>query len=140
MVVRRPPKQLGRARAMRCEPTKAEDILWRSLRSAALGAKFRRQVPIGSFIADFACLTAKLVVELGGPPHDTVEQHNRDVARDRWLNEHSWRVLRIPNDVVFGGGDMVIDRIKNALHSGPSSDPTSSGHLLPQAGEGEVSR
>ncbi len=118
--------------------TKAEEIRWRSLRSRGLGLKFRRQVPIGPYITDFACLDAKLIVELDGPPHDKAAQQAHDQRRDAWLRVHGWRVLRVPNEIVFGGGNMVLEAIKSALPRVPSSDPTSSGHLLPQAGEGEA--
>lgn len=138
MIVHRPSKQLGRARAMRGAPTKAEEIVWRSLRAGGLGVKFRRQAPVGPYIADFACLPAKLVIELDGPPHDKPEQQASDKRRDAWFVEHGWRVLRVPNEIVFGGGDMVLDRIKAALPQAPSSDPASPGHLLPQTGEGDA--
>jgi len=140
MIVHRPPKQLGRAQAMRREPTKAEEIVWRSLRTSGLGVKFRRQVPIGPYVADFACLPAKLVVELDGPPHDKPQQAMRDRVRDGWFLAHGWQVVRVPNAVVFGGGDMVLERIKAALPVVPSSDPATPGHLLPQAGEGRAER
>ena len=52
-------QQLERARRMRRDQTKAEEILWRALRNRQLGAKFRRQVPVGAFIADFACVEVK---------------------------------------------------------------------------------
>ncbi len=54
-----------------------------------------------------------------------------------WSATNGSRVLRIPNDIVFLGWDIALNRIKAALPEVPSSDPTSSGHLLPQAGEGE---
>jgi very-short-patch-repair endonuclease len=64
--------------------TNAEDILWRSLRGSALdGLKFRRQVPIGSYVADFLCVQHRLIVELDGRPHDDEDQRRRDAARDQ---------------------------------------------------------
>ncbi len=128
-------EQLDFARKLRKEMTAAETMLWRSLRSRGVGPKFRRQVPIGPYIADFACVAAHLVVELDGRPHDDIERQDRDRERDAWLAEHGWRVLRIPNDIVIGGGDIVIERIKAVLTL-PSSG--ASRHLLPQAGEGNI--
>ena len=81
-------------------------------------------MPIGPYVADFACVAAKLVVELDGQPHDEPERRSHDRYRDTWLAEHGWRVLRVSNDIVIGGGDIVIGLIKAALAPQvPSSDP-----------------
>ena len=104
-------------------------MLWRSLRDRGLKAKFRRQVPIGPYIADFACVAAHLVVELDGRPHEAGEHQDRDLERDAWLAEKGWSVLRISNDIVIGGGDIVIERIKDAMLRLPSSGAAR--HLLP---------
>ena len=138
MIVKRPEAQLQRARAMRRAMTKAEAILWNSVRGGQLGVKVRRQVPIGPYIADFACLSARLVIELDGPPHERPEQRDHDRRRDAWMRERGWRVLRVPNDVVLGGGEMVLDLIRRVMREDPSSDLASRGHLLPHAGEGLV--
>ena len=123
MVPRPTDERLSNARRLRKEMT-AETMLWRSLRNRGIAAKFRRQVPLGPYVADFACVAARLVVELDGPPHDAPERRALDRRRDAWLTEQGWRVLRIPNDIVIGGGDIVIDRIKAALAPHlPSSDP-----------------
>ncbi len=107
--------QLTNARRLRREMTNAEAILWRGLRDRGIGAKFRGQVPIGPFIADFVCIDARIVVELDGPPHDRPEQCNHDVNRDAWLRAQGWRVLRFSNDLVIGGGNLVLDEIRRAL-------------------------
>jgi very-short-patch-repair endonuclease len=110
--------------------TQAETILWRALRGSTLdGVKFRRQAPIGRFVADFLCVEHRLIVELDGPPHDDEEQRQHDAVRDRWLREHGYRVLRFPNDIVIGGGNIVLDRIRAAIRQDlakpnePSSGP-----------------
>ena len=67
--------------------------LWYRLRSRQLmGCKFRRQVPIGPYFADFACLEAKLVVEVDGEHHG--DQFLYDLRRDQRLSEIGFRVLR----------------------------------------------
>ena len=96
MPPRIPEQQLIRARDMRRGQTLAEDMLWRGLRDRRLGAKFRRQVPIGAFIADFACVEAKLVIEVDGPSHETAQGRVLDNRRDRWLRENGWSVVRVP--------------------------------------------
>jgi BirA family biotin operon repressor/biotin-[acetyl-CoA-carboxylase] ligase len=64
--------QLTSARHLRHEMTAAERMLWRGLRNRGIGAKFRRQVPIGPYVADFLCIDAHHIVELDGPPQNFV--------------------------------------------------------------------
>ena len=82
------------ARALRRGMTDSERKLWSGLRGEQLGVKFRRQHPLGNYIADFACLDPKLVVELDGSQH--LEQAGYDLARDRFFHEHGFDVLRFP--------------------------------------------
>ncbi|MDE2362562.1 MAG: DUF559 domain-containing protein, partial [Hyphomicrobiales bacterium] len=64
----------------------AEIMLWRALRSGRLdGLEFRRQVPIARFVVDFLCVRHRLIVELDGSPHESVEQKLHDAARDAEL-------------------------------------------------------
>ena len=124
------------ARTLRKRMTNAESILWRALRGSRFeGHKFRRQVPIGKYIADFLCFEEKLIVELDGAPHDNVERQAHDAQRSIWLRSQGYRVLRIANDVVMGGSDIALGLIRDALASKeraafttvaaaePSSDP-----------------
>lgn len=76
--------------------TDSERALWFGLRREQLGVKFRRQHPIGNYIADFACLNPKLVVELDGIQH--LDRAAYDLRRDRFLREHGFTVLRFPTD------------------------------------------
>ena len=96
--------------------TNAETTLWRALRGSQFeGHKFRRQVPVGKYIADFLCVEEKLIVELDGAPHDAREQQVHDALRTTWLRSQEYRVLRIPNDTVIGGCDIALALIRNAL-------------------------
>jgi len=80
---------------MRREMTDAERKLWFLLRDRRLaGAKFRRQAPIGRYIADFVCLRSKLVVEADGGQHFV---NSKDAARDRWLANEGYTVARYTN-------------------------------------------
>ena len=118
-----PDKSFQRARDLRRRMTNAEEILWRELRGRKFnGIKFRRQTPIGPYIADFACLGHKLIVECDGRPHEDPTQKAHDIRRDAWFAASGWRVLRIPNDLIFGGSIAVLDDIRTALRL-PSSDP-----------------
>jgi len=102
--------------------TNAEMILWKSLRNRRFGWKFRRQVPVGPYVADFVCIDAKLIVELDGPPHESPEQRIHDAEWDLWLLAHGWRVIRFSHEIVIGGGNIVLDQIARAIKPGPAAD------------------
>ena len=92
----------SRAKAMRHEPTPAEAALWRLLRGRRFGGlKFRRQVPLGPYIADFACFDPKVIVECDGGQHGGV----RDEERDRWFTLQGFRIVRLWNSEVLDDGD-----------------------------------
>jgi very-short-patch-repair endonuclease len=97
------------AKTLRRDMTEAEDRLWRELRGRRLdGIKFRRQVPIGRFVADFICADALLIVEIDGSQHaDSV--HDRE--RDAELKRRGFRVLRFWNDDVLREMNSVCDTI-----------------------------
>ncbi|RWC02302.1 MAG: endonuclease domain-containing protein [Mesorhizobium sp.] len=96
-------------RSMRRESTEAEDRLWHELRGRRLDRiKFRRQVPIGRFIADFVCAEARLIVEIDGSQH---ADSNHDRIRDAELKARGFRVLRFWNDDVLRDLNAVCDTI-----------------------------
>jgi very-short-patch-repair endonuclease len=104
------PILLGRARTMRHDPSRAEEILWQMLRGRRLGGfKFRRQVPRGCFIADFYCHEAGLVVELDGETHDGRDAE--DEVRTQILERDGYQVVRFRNADVFGNVRGVLARI-----------------------------
>jgi very-short-patch-repair endonuclease len=101
------------ARDLRARMTEAETRLWFHLRRRELGGRrFRRQHPIGPYIADFACLDAGLVVELDGSQHLL---SRTDARRDACLRRHGFRVLRFWNDEVLLRLDDVLEAILRAL-------------------------
>ena len=112
--------------------TEAERKLWAKLRSRSLsGAKFRRQVPIGSFVADFAGIEVGLVIEIDGGQHASAA--TADAARSVVLEAAGFRVLRFWNNEVLVNTDGVlatIARVPNECRDTPHPTP------LPQAGEG----
>ena len=104
------------AREQREKAVQAEAILWRNLWDRRCeGAKFRRQVPIGNFIVDFVCFERRLIVEVDGPSHDDEEQQAKDDARDVWLREQEFRVLRLRNELVIAVTELAVARIRAAL-------------------------
>ena len=83
------------ARRLRANATNAETILWRVLRKLETeGRHFRRQVPIGRFVVDFACMAARLVIEMDGSQHNEANQQERDEKRTCWLKGEGYRVIR----------------------------------------------
>lgn len=87
---------------MRKDASSAEAKLWSLLRDRRLiKRKFRRQHPIGAFVADFACPAIKLVIEVDGASHDTADQAAWDEMKTDYLRLEGWRVLRIRNDDVY---------------------------------------
>ncbi len=107
-------------RNLRTNSTKAEHLLWGALRSRKFhGLKFRRQHPIGPFIADFACPEIKLVIELDGDYHDYVEE--RDRARQMYIEAEGYRVIRFENNVVLRDVEAVLIAIERMGGIRPSS-------------------
>jgi very-short-patch-repair endonuclease len=91
-----------RARELRTDATKAEQIIWRSVRAHRLnGIGFRRQTPIGPYIVDFVSHSAKLVIELDGGQHYDDAREARDARRDGFLRSKGFRVLRFSNHDVM---------------------------------------
>ena len=86
---------IPRARVLRADATPAERVLWQIIRGGKLGARFRRQQPVGPFIVDFYCAQAGLVVELDGAGH--AEQTDYDDRRTRWLADKGLTVVRFAN-------------------------------------------
>ncbi len=115
---RRQPKDslTSRARRLRRDSTDAEKLLWSHLRASQLaGFKFRRQSPIGLYIADFECYAANLVIELDGGQHQ--EQQCHDAERTKYLQASGYRVLRFWNNEVLAHTDAVLQTILNALEA-----------------------
>jgi len=105
-------KQL--ARTLRKQQTDAEKLLWSQLRNRQLeGCKFRRQQPIGPYIADFLSLEPKLIIELDGGQH--TEQQDEDSKRTRYLQVLGYRVLRFWNQEVLNDLDAVLEAIRIAI-------------------------
>ena len=135
--MKRPPGfgMLDRARELRREMTPQEAILWSRLRGRRLqGAKFRRQMWLAGFIADFACTQARLVVEADGSQH--ADNAEYDKARQAAFARQGWRTLRFWNNEINENLEGVLIAIRAALPS-PSHLTASGGPLpLPEAGEG----
>ena len=101
--------------------TKVEWFVWSRLRNRNVaGYKFRRQVPVGPYFADFLCKSARLVIELDGPTHE----QETDDRKDAFLRARGYRVVRIPVGDVDESIDQVMDEIYHQLTS--ASDTSAS--------------
>lgn len=121
---RLPSDTLERARALRRSSTDAEHVVWRRLRNSQLpGIKFRRQYPVPPYVADFCCVSAKVIVELDGSQHSL----HVDQVRTRFLESKGYTVLRFWDNDALLHTDAVIEAISNACtratpHPNPSPD------------------
>jgi very-short-patch-repair endonuclease len=95
-VLTQPIKQVKRARALRNEMTLPEVLLWVQLQKRPGGHKFRKQVPQAPYTLDFACLQARLCIEVDGEAHNRGDQPEKDSVRDRIMAERGFRTLRLP--------------------------------------------
>jgi very-short-patch-repair endonuclease len=110
--------------ALRANTTIAEDILWRHLRRLDVkGSHFRRQVPIGPYVADFACLKERLIIEVDGSQHGDDINSRRDGDRTRWLNSEGYRVMRFWNNDVMSKTEAVMGAIHEATAVTPPRLP-----------------
>ncbi len=122
--------QISQARRLRRDATDVEILLWNRIRADQLGTKFRRQVPILGYVADFLSHEAKLIVELDGGQH--ADQNETDTQRTRVLEQAGFRVLRFWNNEVNESLDGVLETIAGAMPPHPPAAPAPS----PRRGEG----
>ena len=123
------------ARDMRRNPTRAEDRVWAWLRDRRFdGVKFRRQVPIGGYIADFYCVELRLAIELDGSQHQLI-LNEYDGERTRYLRERGIEVVRIPNELLIRDSEMAAAMIRAAITARLSEPPHPPSAPSPPAGE-----
>lgn len=103
------------AKANRREMTLAEQVLWQAIRYKALGVSFRRQMIIGDYIADFACLAQKLIIEVDGGYHSTESQMQDDELRTQVLQRLGFRVIRFTNEEVMYDIEEVLNTIRKHI-------------------------
>jgi len=122
---------------MRRTPTEAERALWSMLRAGRLaGLKFKRQVPIGHYIADFVCIPTRLIVEADGSQHVA---STYDARRDAFLRSRGFNILRFWNNDILNDREAVQLAILTAAAPSPSHALSRAGPSLSLAGEGHES-
>ena len=107
----------GFAKENRNNMTTAEKILWEGLRNNKTGYKFRRQHPIGDYIADFICIEKNLVIEVDGGYHNTMEQMQDDTERTIDIEKTGYTVIRFTNEDVEKNLPNVMTKIKEELYN-----------------------
>ena len=115
-------KTRSRARILRRRLTNAETILWSRLRGSVCGTRFRRQHPIGPYIADFACINASIVIEIDGETHSTKAACEHDKRRDAYLRSRGWQIVRVWNRDVYESLDSVLESILGAVRGASRAD------------------
>ena len=116
------------AQVLRREMTDSERKLWSGLRAEQLGVKFRRQHPLGAYVADFACLEPRLIVELDGSQHQL--QQGYDAQRDAFFRDQGFDVMRFASNEPFLHLVGVLQAIANRLgelQKQPPSPPSPDG-------------
>ncbi|HWR58981.1 MAG TPA: endonuclease domain-containing protein [Thermodesulfovibrionales bacterium] len=111
-----------KARLLRKNQTDAEKALWQRLRNRGLqGMKFRRQAPVGPYVADFLCESAQLIVEVDGGQH--AENKEYDQYRDDFLRANGYEVIRFWNNEVLGNLDGVLEALTVTLSQRQKRSP-----------------
>ena len=104
------PELLDFAKGMRHKQAPAEKIMWYCLRDRRLnGFKFRRQFPVGKYVADFCCPACNVIVELDGTSHFEQEEH--DAERTQWLADQGYHVVRYSNPDVHQYLEAVLNNL-----------------------------
>ena len=118
-------KAYKNTRRLRRELSLPEKLLWVRLRGSDV--KFRRQHPIGPYVLDFYCPTAKLAIEVDGTAHDFGDRPERDDRRTEWLKSQGIQVMRIPAKDVLGDPEAVADALIRLCAEPLHHSPTASG-------------
>ena len=106
-----------KANELRNKMTGIEEIVWMHLRNGINGFKFRRQHPIGNYIADFFCFKAKLVVEIDGSVHNSLEIKESDIMKQKDLENLGYTVIRFTNIEVHKQIETVLNKISELLNN-----------------------
>ncbi len=128
------------AKKLRAVPTASEVRLWRILHTFRTdGFHFRKQVAVGAYVVDFACLHAGLVIEVDGATHDSPRAISNDATRDDYLAGRGFTVLRLPSDEVMRNADGTYALIAATLEGRPRNRRGSATPLPSSPARGEVS-
>ena len=131
-----PIKVVKRARRLRKEMSLPEVLLWSELRKRPGGYKYRKQFPQANLSLDFACLSARLAIEVDGEAHDRGDQPEFDEKRDEQLRQAGFTVLRVPAREVLNNLEGVLMAIvARCDEAGPLHHRPAAGGPPPRSGE-----
>jgi very-short-patch-repair endonuclease len=131
-----PIKSVKLARKLRKDMSPPERLLWWALRQRPEGFRFRKQCPQGPYSLDFACLSARLAIEVDGEGHDRGDRPARDAARDRYLQDLGFLTMRIPAAEVFNNLEGIVLGVVDVCRTrGPLHHPPAAGGPPPRSGE-----
>jgi very-short-patch-repair endonuclease len=117
------------AKKLRRNTTPHERILWRALKELPIeGSHFLRQAPIGPYVVDFFCPAKRLIIELDGGHHNEDEEAARDRARQGWLENEGYRVIRFWNSEITSDLTAVLERIYVDLYGSRDAEATALDH------------
>lgn len=115
-IIRTPQGIVVKAKDLRQRMTEPEKVLWHWLQDKKFfGFKFRRQTPLGPYIADFLCSERMLIIEVDGDIHKHPEKKTKDKEREQYLAFHGFRLIRFTNADVLHSTEEILTKIKNAL-------------------------
>ena len=124
---------MEKSKQLRKQMTPEELHLWYLLRGRRFfGYKFRRQMPIGPYIVDFACFKAKLIIELDGGQHQNKDKY--DSRRTEFMNANGWEVVRFWNNEFRANEEVVLMAIlqrRQCLMPHPNPLPQGEGTITP---------
>ena len=113
----------SRARVLRANETSAEDRVWQALRNRQPGGfKFVRQLPIGPYLADFACRERKVVLEIDGATHGAEAELARDAVRTDFIVRSGFRVFRAHNAEIYENLNGVLDTLLAFVEASAASN------------------
>jgi very-short-patch-repair endonuclease len=134
-VLVQPIRQVRRARGLRKAMSLPEVLLWVELQKRPGGHKFRRQVPQQPYTLDFACLKARLAIEVDGEAHNRGDRPRGDEIRDRVMSQRGFRTLRLPAYEVLNNLEGCIIAIVAACGEGETPPPRLRRGPPPRTGE-----
>jgi very-short-patch-repair endonuclease len=134
-VLRQPIRQIKRARTQRRKLSLPEVLLWEELRKRPGGYKFRKQFPFTPYTIDFACLSARLAIEIDGMAHDMGDAPQRDLRRNWFLSQRGFRTLRIPARDVLQDLESCVNGIVAACREAGPPPPSLRDGPPPRSGE-----
>jgi very-short-patch-repair endonuclease len=131
-----PDRTVKIARTLRKNMSLPEVLLWQELRLQPGGFRFRRQHPLGPYVLDFCCVSARLAIEIDGIAHEMGDRVERDARRDGIVLDAGFKTLRIPATEVLSHMDDVLNLIVRSCREGSLPNPPRNGEVARRSRDG----